>query len=109
VSAEKRLALLDKLVAEGSTDPFHHYARAMELRSLGRLDDAMVAYEQVTERFPDYVATYLMAGQVAQELGQTERARGFLEAGIDRATAAGDAHAVSELRSALGALPDDPG
>ena len=29
----KRLELFDKLIAGGSQDPFHHYARAMELRS----------------------------------------------------------------------------
>jgi tetratricopeptide (TPR) repeat protein len=105
MSAEGRLALLERMVAEGSTDPFHHYARAMELRSLGRLDEALAAYREVTERFPDYVPTYLMAGQVAQELGQPDEARRMLSEGVSRAGAAGDAHALSELRAALDALP----
>lgn len=102
-----RLALLDTLIAKGSVDPFVHYARAMELRAQGSQDDALAAFGQLRERFPAYVPTYLMGGQLAAELGRTEVARTFLDAGLAAARTAGDAHTESELVTALAALPHE--
>lgn len=101
-----RLAMLEKLIAGGSDDPFVWYARAMALRSRGDLDAALDAYADVARRYEAYVPTYLMAGQVAEELGRTAQARGWFERGIKAATAAGDAHARGELEQALAALPE---
>ncbi len=97
----KRLEMIEGLIAKGSEDPFHWYARAMELRSLGRLEDALTAYGEVREKFGSYVPTYLMAGQVCLELGKNSDARTWLEQGITTAKAEGDAHALSELEAAL--------
>ncbi len=95
----KRLALFDKLLAEGSKDPFHHYARALELRSLGRDADAFAALVGVTDIFPDYVPSYLMAAQLAQQAGDLAAAKGLVTRGIEAARAAGNDHALSELTS----------
>ncbi len=100
----RRLAMLEQMIAKGSDDPFVHYARALELRALGRPADALAALEAVAERFPDYVATYLIAGQVAQELGRADRARNLLQTGIAAADRARNAHAASELRTLLATL-----
>ena len=100
----KRLELFDKLIANGTTDPFHHYARAMELRSLGRREEALAGFAELTLRFAAYVPSYLMAAQLAQELGDTPRARQMAEAGVRAAQAAGDEHAASELTALLGTL-----
>jgi tetratricopeptide (TPR) repeat protein len=101
---QRRLAMLEAVLAKGSDDPFVHYARAMELRSLGRLEEALGAFADVGSRFPAYVPTYLMAGQVAEQLGRTEEARRWLERGLEAGRAAGDGHAVAELEQALAAL-----
>jgi hypothetical protein len=93
----KRLEAIEKMIAAGSQDPFRHYARAMELRSLDRKAEALGALGEVTERFPTYVPSYLMAAQLAAELGQKDDAARFADRGIDAARAAGDAHALSEL------------
>lgn len=93
----KRLEVIEAMIAKGSRDPFHHYARAMELRSLGRTEDALAAFGDVTQEFPAYVPSYLMAAQIAGELGRTDAARTLAERGIERARAAGDDHALSEL------------
>ena len=66
----KRLETIEKVIAAGSKDPFHHYARAMELRSLERVTDALAAFDQVSSDFPAYVPTYLMAAQIALELAE---------------------------------------
>lgn len=99
-----RLALIEKMIAQGKADAFTYYARAMELRSLGRLDEALAAYGQVSADFPSYVPTYLMAGQVAIELEREPEAIQWLERGIEAASAEGDQHALGELRAALANL-----
>lgn len=96
-----RLALLEEMIASGNQDPFIRYARAMELRGRGDLDDALAAYREVISTNPEYVPSYLMAGQVAAELGHFDLARELLEAGIPRAQEAGDQRAVTELGAAL--------
>ena len=101
----KRLSMLEQMLQKGSTDPFHHYAHAMELRSLGRRDEAMAAFGRVRDRFPDYVPTYLMAGQLAIELDDNGLARHWLTEGITKAEATGNDHALGELQSALKTLP----
>jgi predicted Zn-dependent protease len=96
-ATSKRLAVIEAILAKGSKDPFHHYARAMELRSIGRKDEALDALGALTKQHPAYVPTYLMAAQLAQELGRSEEARGFADRGIEKARAGGDDHALSEL------------
>jgi predicted Zn-dependent protease len=101
----QRLTMLEKLIEKGSVDPFVHYARAMELRSLARAAEALQAFHDLRARFPTYVPTYLMAGQLAVELSQLDVARQFLEQGLEHARAASDGHAAGELESALASLP----
>jgi tetratricopeptide (TPR) repeat protein len=100
----KRFEMLEKMIAKGSTDPFVWYARALELESAGEQERALAAFGEVRTRFPDYVPTYLMAGQLALALGRSDEARAFLERGVEAATAAGDEHALSEIRRALDTL-----
>lgn len=105
----KRLALFDKLIAEGSKDPFHHYARALELRSLERRADALAALTEVTRQFPDYVPSYLIAAQLAAEAGDTAGARALCEAGLESAQRSHNDHALGELSEFLGTLPEAAG
>jgi predicted Zn-dependent protease len=102
--ASKRLQMLEKMIAGGSRDPFVRYARALELRGQGELETALGALEEVRALHPDYVPTFLMAGQIAGELERTDDARAWLTAGVQVAAAAGDEHARSELQSALDGL-----
>ena len=100
----KRLQMLEKMIAAGTRDPFVRYARALELRGVGQLDDALAALSEVRTLHPEYVPTFLMAGQIAVELERNDDAREWLSAGLRAAVAAGDEHARSELQSALDAL-----
>lgn len=100
----KRLAFLEKVTKEGSPDPFAWYGLAMEYRKLERWDEALQTFSALRTSQPDYVAMYLMCGQMLAELSRTEEARSWFEAGIERARAKGDGHAVSELESALASL-----
>lgn len=101
----KRLELFDKLLAEGSRDPFHHYARALELRSLGRDADALSALAALTETTPDYVPSYLMAAQLAAAAGDVARAGTLCDRGLEAARRTGNDHALGELSDLRASLP----
>jgi hypothetical protein len=103
----KRLEMFDTMIAKGSTDPFVHYARAMELRSEGRPEDALAAFEAVAVTFPSYVPTYLIGAQVAESLSKLDAARSLLDRGMRVAQDAGDSKALGEMKSLLGTLDDD--
>ncbi len=93
--------MLEAVIAKGGDEPFPHYARALELRSLGRLAESVAAFESIAKRFSTYVPTYLMAAQVCEELERIEEASQWAERGIEVAETANDAHAASELRAFL--------
>lgn len=99
-----RLEALEAFVAEQPDAPLPLYGLAMEHRRLGDLEAASRVFAEVRARFPDYVPAYLIHGQVLEGLGDTEAARAAYAEGIERARAAGEAHAASELEAALDAL-----
>jgi len=102
----KRLAMLEGMIAKGSTDPFAWYALALEYANAGRMDDALATFTKLRAQSPSYVPMYLMCGQLLVKAGRKAEGREWLEAGIVAARAAGDAHALSETETALGELDD---
>jgi predicted Zn-dependent protease len=100
----KRLAFLEKTTADGSEDPLAWYGLAMEYRKLERFDEALQTFTTLRTRKPDYIAMYLMCGQMLDGMGRKDEAREWLEAGAERARAKGDGHALSEIESAIAAL-----
>jgi predicted Zn-dependent protease len=105
VTAPKRLAFLEKLTAGGSKDPMAWYGLAMEYRTLERWDEALQTFTTLRTQNPEYVAMYLMCGQMLDGLARQEEAREWLEAGALAARKKGDSHALGEIESALAALP----
>lgn len=103
-ASNKRLQFLEKVTAEGSEDPLAWYGLAMEYRKAERWDEALQTFTTLRSRNPDYVAMYLMCGQMLAEIAREDEAREWLEAGVERARAKGDAHAVSELEAAIATL-----
>ena len=104
MTASKRLAFLEKVTAEGTEDPLAWYGLAMEYRKLERWDEALQTFTSLRTRTPDYVAMYLMCGQMLSEANRKDEAREWLESGMTAARAKGDAHALSEIESALSTL-----
>jgi predicted Zn-dependent protease len=100
----KRLAYLEKLTSEGSTDPFAWYGLANEYKTLGRHDDALRTFTTLRGNHADYVPMYLICGQMLADTGRTADAREWLEAGVAAAKAKRDTHALGELEAALEAL-----
>ena len=100
----KRLAFLEKVTSEGSTDPLAWYGLALEYAGLGRVDDALATFTKLRETNPGYVPMYLMCGQMLVRASRAEAAREWLEEGLVTARAKGDTHAQSEIQDALNAL-----
>jgi len=99
--SSKRLAVLEKMTAGGSKDPFAWYGLALEYKGLGRNEDAVATFARLRELDAAYLPQYLMCGALLLELGRAAEARAWLTEGISVARAKGDAHALSELESAL--------
>lgn len=99
--SSKRLAVLEKMTAGGSKDPFAWYGLALEYKGLGRHDDAVATFAKLRDLDASYIPQYLMCGALLLELGRTAEAREWLTQGIATARAKGDTHALSELESAL--------
>jgi tetratricopeptide (TPR) repeat protein len=97
----KRLEMLEQLVANGQADSFARYALAMEYRKEQRFVDALGVFEALRETDPDYLPMYLMAGQLLIDMARGSDAKPWLEAGIALARKTGDGKAEAELEAAL--------
>jgi tetratricopeptide (TPR) repeat protein len=100
----KRLAFLEAQVQAGRADSFGRYALAMEYRKLGRLEDALDAFEELRRSDPDYLPTYQMAAQLLTELDRLDEARPWLETGVELAKRQGNHKTCAELQEALDEL-----
>jgi tetratricopeptide (TPR) repeat protein len=100
----KRLAMLEKLTSSAQADSFAFYCLAMEYRKEGRVDDAVAAFETLKAKDPNYLAMYLMAGQMLRESARLSEASIWLKRGIELATQKGDSKALGELESELGTV-----
>ena len=96
-----RIATFKTFIARTPTDPFPRYGLAMEYKGRGELADAWNAFNDLLEQFPDYVATYLMAGGTLVALGRKPEAVEIFRRGVEVASKKGDQHARHELEGAI--------
>jgi tetratricopeptide (TPR) repeat protein len=99
-----RLETFRSFIAKSPADPFPRYGLAMEHKGRGELSEAWAVFEDMLNRFPDYVPQYLMAGGTLEALGRKNEAVAVYRAGIEVATRRGDQHARRELEAALTAV-----
>jgi tetratricopeptide (TPR) repeat protein len=96
-----RLARLKGMVEENPQDRFARYGLAMELSSQGRLEESLGEFRALMSVDPDYLASYLQAGQTLEKLNRSEEAREVYQKGIEVAARKGDVKTRGELQSAL--------
>lgn len=96
-----RLTRLKALVEENPQDRFARYGLAMELASQSRLEESLGEFQALMSLDPDYVASYLQAGQILEKLNCVEEARDAYRKGMEVATRKGDMKTRGELESAL--------
>ncbi len=97
----KRLAFLEQMVESGQADSFARYGLAMEYRKEKQFEQALATFTALRDDDPDYLAMYLMAGQMLLEQENQAEARPWLEAGIEVAKKQGNGQALGELEDAL--------
>lgn len=81
-------------------DAFLQHALALEYIKLGDDAGARMLFERLLEKEPGYVGSYYHLGKLLERLGHNAGAEAVYARGMDAATAAGDRHALGELRSA---------
>jgi len=96
-----RIEVLQKLLAQNPSSTFARYGLAMEYVKAGDLGRAMDEFAAVIATDPSYAAAYFHGGQALEKLGRLDDARDYYRRGIANAR---DAHAQSELQSALDIL-----
>jgi len=96
-----RVATFKSFIAKTPGDPFPRYGLAMELKGQGDLVGAWDVFQQLLAEFPDYVASYLMAGGTLVAMGRKDDAANVYRRGVEVATRRGDQHARGELETAL--------
>lgn len=91
------------MVAQNPANAFARYGLAMEHIKSGDLESAVDEFAAILHADPSYSAAYFHGGQTLEKLGRIDQARDYYRRGI---AATRDAHARSELETALDILGD---
>ncbi len=93
----ERLAQLQAWLAEEPGDAFLRYAIALELKRLGRMDEAIDQLEGLLGDRPEHVPSYYQLALLLAEAGRSSEAMSTCDAGALQALVAGDRKARAEL------------
>ncbi len=100
----ERLEKLQKLYEMDPNDAFVTYGIAMELINNEQHEQALDWLDKTLDVDASYLYAYFQKAKVLHGLGQSELARSVVKEGIDKAQAAGDQKAFSELNDLAGML-----
>src|SRR5579862_1838593 len=92
---------LDKLLEFFQNEPedaFLQYALATEYLRLNDTDNALLYYEKLVNKHPDYVGTYYHLGKLYEALNRKPDAIKIYEKGMEIAKNKRDNHAFAELQ-----------
>ncbi len=96
----ERITRILAFLEQNPKDNFLRHALALEYIKTGKLEEARSLFEAVLTDSPDYVGSYYHLAKLLEQLQQTELAIQWYEKGMEAAKAAGDNHALNELRAA---------
>lgn len=95
---------LEKLLVADPGDAFVLYGLAMEHAKIAQIDRALDYFERCIAADPSYCYAYFHKARVQAEAGRAGDAIETLNRGINAARAAGDSHAMAEIRELLDQL-----
>lgn len=95
-----RVERLKQFLQENPNDSFVQHALALEYVKEGDDQAARQLFENVLRFDENYIGSYYHLAKLLERLDLQEEAIRVYEKGMERAKAAGDNHAFSELRSA---------
>jgi tetratricopeptide (TPR) repeat protein len=96
-----KLEKLYAMLAKQPSDPFLLYGIAMEHKKLSEPTKAIEFLDRTIQADQNYCYAYYQRGQILESMGDAVAAAQSYNDGIAAAKRAGDAHAQSELESAL--------
>lgn len=96
-----RLVQLQKMLEKAPRDTFLLYGIGMEHKKRGAFDEAIRSFTDVVAVDPGYCYAYYQRAQVYEQMGDVGAAKQSYLDGIAAAKRVGDAHALSELETAL--------
>ena len=102
-----RIDQLRALLEEEPGDPFLNYALGLEFLKMNDLQHSCEVFRGLSERSPDYLATYYQLGKVYEAMQEKEKALRTYEIGLAVAKAQGHHHTYTELRGAITALDEE--
>ncbi|MEA2733964.1 MAG: hypothetical protein QOE14_415 [Humisphaera sp.] len=97
----ERLQQLTKMLEREPNDTFLIYGLALEHKKLGDDSRAIELLDRVIALDPGYCYAYYQKGMAFESTGDADAAKSAYRAGIDAAKKKGDAHAQSELETAM--------
>lgn len=97
---EDRIEKLKTYLEKSPNDCFLNHALALEYIKMEDDELARGHFEQNLAVDPNYIATYYHYGKLLERNGETDKAIGMYERGMERSKAAGDMHSYNELQSA---------
>lgn len=104
MSKNTRKEQIQAMLAEDPNDSELRYFLAMEHQSTGEMDDAVRCFEDLLQRDPNYVPTYVQLGQLLTRLNREEEAKNIYRLGITAAQKNNDLHAAGEMEGFLEGL-----
>ncbi len=104
---EERLKKLKEWEAQKPDDAFLKFALSQEYISAGDDTEAKKYLELLTEKFPDYLATYYQLGKLHERFQETDKAIAAYNKGKEVTRIAGDNKTLRELNEALTQLEDE--
>ena len=96
----ERIERLEEFLKGSPEDSFVQHALALEWVKRGEEDKARTLFEAILKRDENYIGSYYHLAKLLERIGNETAAITVYEKGMERAKAAGDNHAYSELRSA---------
>lgn len=95
-----RIDMLEKAIAEDPSDPFNHYALALEFQQTDP-DKSAALFDEILTNHPDYQPVYYMAGTFYADIGQQAKAHEILTKGVELAKSNSDYKTMRELLSTI--------
>ncbi len=99
MASEERIKQLTQFMQEDPNDPFPVYALAIEHLQIDKRKSREL-FEVLLKKHENYIGTYYHAANLYSEIGEKELATKTYEAGIEKAKALNESHALKELQSA---------
>lgn len=103
----ERIQKLQAFLASTPEDPFLKHALALEWVKTGNDEQARLLFEEILNKDPGYIGSYYHLAKLLERSGEHQLAIEWYRKGINVAKAAGDQHALGELKMACEDLEDE--